>query len=56
MNRICPDAPASLEEMRLLSVVYGTLTVFLHVHRSPLDQHLVHFGTAAAYRLRLGHN
>ena len=42
--------------MRLLTVVYGTLTVFLHVHLSPLDQHLVHFGTAATYGLRLGHN
>ena len=42
--------------MRLLTVVYGTLTVFLHVHRSPLDQNLVHCGKAAAYGLRLGHN
>ena len=38
----------------MISVVHGTLTVFLHVHCSTLDQHLVQFGTAAAYGLRLG--
>ena len=26
-------------------MLYGTLTVFLDVHCSPLDQHLVLFGT-----------
>ena len=41
--------------MRLLSVLHGTLTVSLHVHCSPLDQHLVQFVTAAAYGPRLGH-
>ena len=51
----CSDASESLGDMRLLSVVHGTLAVFLHVHCSPLDQHLVQFGTEAACGLRLRH-
>ena len=42
----------SLWEHAVLSVVNGTLAVFLHVHGSPIDQHLViQFGTATAYGL-----
>ena len=51
-EQILAEMRRSLWNMRLLSVVNGTLAVFLHVHCSPFDQHLVlQFGTAAAYGL-----
>ena len=52
MNRILSRCVGVSGNMRLLSVVNGKLAVFLHVHCSPLGQHLViQFGTAAAYGL-----
>ena len=52
MNRFLSRCVGASGNMRLLSVVNGTLAVFLDVHCSPLDQHLViQFGTALTYSL-----
>ena len=52
MNRFLSRCVGVSGNMRLLSVVNGTIAVFLHVHCSPLDRHLViQFGTATAYGL-----
>ena len=52
MNRFLSRCVGVSGNMRLLSVVNGTVAVFLQVRCSPLDQHLViQFGTAAAYGL-----